>query len=209
MPVRVGCSLSEGPETWIGAPREEIEMADTTQNRPEKDHSGPGVSRRTGPAQDAAADFPTESERILSVALEGKCTMVEIEGKSSSSDLAALLTDSSGAASWLWVEAFPRSSGSVVRGVCAESGFDEPALDEAVRRHGVQVHIQRKLAVASLVGEGILARPALLHEALACLSKARINVVAARSGSLSLSFLVEESAAARTVQILHDRFVTD
>lgn len=222
MPIRVGCSLSEGPETWIGSPIEEGEMAGDPKKRPA---SGPTEAKGTQgtketpgakgtPFQESARppasnDFPTESDRILSVALEGHCVAVEIEARRAAAELVSILEDAAGPVPWLWVEAVSGISGSVARGVCAEPGPDEKMLGEAVARSGVKVQIRRGLAAASLVGEGILARPGLLRESLDCLSSAGLDVVAARSGSLSLSFLVEGADAAEAVRVLHSRFVAE
>jgi aspartate kinase len=213
MPIRVGCSLSAGPETWIGPSPKESEMPETPLSKPgpSRRGSGAGPDKMRSPdaaTQSGSPDFPTESDRILSVALESHCTLVEIEGCHALSKLAALLDDVSAPQVWLWVESLAGESKNVVRGVCAGSGPDSKRLGEAIVKSGAAVHIHSELAVASLVGEGILARPSLLREALDSIVEAGIEVRAARSGSLSLSFLVEKRRAADLVRLLHDRFVT-
>jgi aspartokinase len=101
----------------------------------------------------------------------------------------------------VWVE-FRRTQGRSCGGLLGTRH-----TTSSVRPPGVESQVRRDLAVASLVGEGILARPALLMEALASLAEAQIEVTAARSGSLSLSFVVSGPDAAEAVRLLHDRFV--
>ena len=177
MPIRVGCSLTDGPQTWIGPPREEDDTMSSAKDGAPHGDAKPAIPAGRAPEEtarpaDAQGDFPTESDRILSVALEGRCIMVEIEGLPRLADLATLLDECSGPSSWLWVESLQRPHGSLVRGVCAEPGPDEEKLGAAVKTHGATVHIRRGLAAASLVGEAILARPGLLRDGLTALSEA-------------------------------------
>ncbi len=213
MPIRVGCSLSDGPETWIGPSRRETDMTGPSQSKSGRGRPARSAEPKATPSSEAgaagsSADFPTESDRILSVALEAHCTMVEIEGGCGPTMLAALLDHASTCQTWLWVETLGTQSGDIIRGVCAGTGPDDEKLGAAVKLAGVTVRTHGSLAVASLVGEGILSRPSLLHETLTHLAENGIRPVATRSGSLSLSFLVQEKQAVETVRLLHDHFVT-
>lgn len=216
MPIRVLCALSEGPETWIGTMSGDSEMTRDPKVKPtsSKGQAGPMPQKTDGgpsPAADPSPDTPIESDRILSVALESRCMMIQIEGQQGMSwqtTLAGILEEVAGPSSWLWVESFDGPQGTVVRGVCTAPGLDDRKLGDAVRGRGAKVQVHRDLAVASMVGEGILARPALLVQALQVLGEAGIEVAAARSGSLSISFVVPSHQAAEAVRLLHDRFVT-
>ncbi|MDM7914675.1 MAG: hypothetical protein QUU85_05330, partial [Candidatus Eisenbacteria bacterium] len=160
-------------------------------------------------ASSSPAHAPLETDRIVSVALEPRCVAIEVEGDGDASTLLGVL-EADPAAIWTWVETHPLAPGKVlVRGVAPAPGPNEEALRERCRPHRAICRVCRDVAVVSLVGEGILSRPALLAEAWKRLSEAGVEVRAARSASLSLSYLVAESQAGDAVRCLHAAFLEE
>jgi aspartate kinase len=185
MPLRVRCSLTDGAETWIGQqPKEYVMSSDAPK-----------------------PTAPMESNRILSVALEPRCVSVEIGGKFPPAELLSLIQAGPDVSTWSWVETQQVAGGSIVRGVCREGAGSVERLQERAMEMGAGARVTRDLAIVSLVGEGILSRPSLLIEAIRCLAEAEISIAAARSASLSLSFLLDTKRAEEAVRLLHDRFI--
>lgn len=187
VPLRVRCSTKEGAETWIGKPPEESAM-----------ESLPPESR-----------VPMESDRILSIALEPKCLSIEIEGKMNAADLLGLLGPESANSPWTWVETVNRGETTLVRAVLPEPAKEEDDYDVRAASVGADIRISRNLSIVSLVGEAILTRPERMSEAHRLLDAAGIEVLTARSASLSLSFLVDVQHAEKATRLLHDQFVKD
>jgi len=197
MPLRVRCSLSDGAETWIGArPRFEPEEAAMTvdSKSPESSASKP-------------IDVPMETERILSVALEPHCTGIEIIGKEKAQRLLAILDEGPTAPPWTWVEVNQDGDSMRVRAVRADPGPNEAAMRERSRGTSAVIRCCSGLAAVSLVGEGILARPDLLAEAVGALDDAGIEVRSSRTASMAVSFLIEGAHAEKAARLLHARFV--
>ena len=185
MPLRVRCSLSDGPDTWIGPPPKEVEM-----------NSGAGPT-----------EGPMESDRILSVAMEARCVAVEIEGKASAQILLSILDEGPAAVPWTWCEVQVMADGTRVRAMRPEPGPDEQQLRNRSRGTNAVVRVCRGLAVVSLIGEGIVARPELLGEAMTVLETAGIEVKSCRTASLSVSFVIDGPKAPDAVRLLHERFI--
>jgi aspartate kinase len=185
MPLRVRCSLSDGPDTWIGPPPKEVEM----NTQPER------------------AGGPMESDRILSVAMEARCVAVELEGKANAQALLAILDEGPAAVPWTWCEVQVMADGVRVRAMRPEPGPDEQQLRDRCRGTKAVVRVCRGLAVVSLIGEGILARPELLGEAMAVLEKAGIELKSCRTASLAVSFVIDGPKAPDAVRLLHERFI--
>jgi aspartokinase len=61
--------------------------------------------------------------------------------------------------------------------------------------------------VVSLIGEGIVARPDLLGEAMTVLEKAGIEPKSCRTASLAVSFVIDGPKAPDAVRLLHERFI--
>lgn len=221
MPIRVRCSLASGPDTWIGkrpgeatAPpeaREKREASASPEAREKRAATAPPDKqqevRMESKPQPVNGDFPAETERILSVALERACVAVEIAGTGPAANLLALIDEPPTSSPWTWIATASDGQQSFVRGVCPAPGPDEEALRARAGAIGASIRVQRGLSAASMVGEGILARANLMREAIECLESAGIRVIATHTGSLSLSFLVEEASAPRAAHLLHDRFV--
>ena len=205
MPVRIRCSLSDGPETWIGPLPETTALGTARSVEASPKEAAPKEVSMM--ANQPRSDLPMESDRILSIALEARCVTVEVEGNAPADKLLAVLGEEGGAAPWTWVEAQVLQNRAVVRGVCPEPGPDESRLLARTRGFGGTVRVCRDLAVVSLVGEGILARPELLAQVHAHMTEAGISVHCARSSSLSLSFLIDAARAEEAVRLLHKRFV--
>lgn len=184
IPLRVRCSLSDGPETWIGPPPKEESMNQAAQ----------------------PPDRPMESDRILSVALEPRCIAVEVEARAPAAELLRILDDSTGP--WSWVEVQRTSETARVRGIRPEPGLDEIALRDRCRGTNAVLRICRDLAVVSLIGEGILARPEVIAEADGVLEKNGIIPNAVRTASFSLSFLVDAARGPDAIRLLHDHFIS-
>lgn len=191
MPLRVRCALADGAETWIAAPDMEVPV----------DHPIPG--KAVPPAT------PMETDRILSVACECSCALVEIEADGAAKGLVALLEEDGTAALWSWVETEAREGKARVRGVCA----DRPERLETIARRssaaGARARVVRDLALVSLVGEGILDRPDLLGQALEILERLGIEVIMTRTAGLSASLLLPSARADDAVRALHSGLVTD
>lgn len=148
-----------------------------------------------------------ETDRVLSVAAEPRCTAVEIVGKESPARLLAILDEGEAALPWTWLE-ITRDGGSCrVRAVRPDPAPDEGAMHQRARGSSAIVHCCRDLAVVSLVGEGILARTDLLSDAVGALGGAGIEVRSSRTASLAVSFLIESSQVEDAVRLLHGRFV--
>ncbi len=185
MPLRVRCSLSDGPDTWIGPPPKEEEM-------------NPEPGRTEG---------SMESDRILSVAMEARCVAVEIEGKANAQTLLAILDEGPTAVPWTWCEVQVMADATRVRAMRPEPGPDEQQLRNRCRGTNAIVRVCRGLAVVSLIGEGIVARPDLLGEAMTVLEKAGIEPKSCRTASLAVSFVIDGPKAPDAVRLLHERFI--
>ncbi len=183
LPLRVRCSLSDGPESWIGPPPKEEPM---------------------NPAGHPPGS-PMESERVVSVALEPRCVAVEVEAQAPAATLLRILEASP--APWTWIDVHRSAEVTRVRAVRPEADLDETSLRERCREPKAILRICRDLAVVSLIGEGILSRPDPIAEADEILEKNGITPGSARTGSLSVSFVVEASRAADAVRLLHDHFI--
>jgi aspartate kinase len=176
MPIRVLCSIASGEDTWIGPVPEEAPV----EIRP-----------------------PMESDSVLSIALEGRCISVRLEGKMQLGAMLALLDEGP---AWTWIETWRHGDRNGVRAVRPESSESGDLRDRAAIA-GLEIEFQRDLAVVSLVGEGILAQPALARDVVDALAAAGILVHAARTGSLFLSFLIDREHGAEATRLLHERYV--
>lgn len=185
MRLRVRSSLADGPDTWIGPPPKEVEM-------------NPEPGRTEG---------PMESDRILSVAMEARCVAVEIEGKASAQTLLSILDEGSAAVPWTWCEVQVMADRTRVRAMRPEPGPDEQMLQQRSRGTNAVVRVCRGLAVVSLIGEGIVARPDLLGEAMTVLEQAGIEPKSCRTASLAVSFVIDGPKAPDAVRLLHERFI--
>lgn len=184
MPLRIRCSLSEGPETWIGPLPQEETMNQAAQ----------------------PPESPMESERVLSISLEPRCIAVEVEARAPAAELLRILDESTGP--WSWVEVQRTSEVARVRAIRPEPGLDEIALRERCRGTNAILRICRDLAAVSLIGEGILSRPEVIAEADSILEKNGIIPNTVRTASFSLSFLVEAGRGPDAVRLLHDHFIS-
>ncbi len=185
LPLRVCCSLSEGAETWIGDPPEEA-----TVNR-----------RGSNPSP------PMETDRILSVALEPHCVAIEAEGKLPPDETLRRIAGDAGETSWSWIDVETRPGGCLLRAVRPIREGEAAGSIHPSTEPGLAIRVNENLGIVSLVGEGIAARGGLLAEAATCLRRGEIEVVSARTSSLSISFLVRSEDGPKAVRFLHKQFV--
>jgi len=80
-------------------------------------------------------------------------------------------------------------------------------LGEIAREHGGSLTVNTEHAAVSVVGTGILPAPAIAAEAHRALVSAGITPSSLVTGTLSLTFLVPESAYAAAQQVLHKTFL--
>ncbi|MCA9757623.1 MAG: aspartate kinase [Candidatus Eisenbacteria bacterium] len=169
---------------------------------------GPGTRVPETPAERlpfSEETCPMESDRIVAVALESPVHWLRAaQPKDASpprvrSQGTCLLSFSErtedGTRRWHWV---------LPAGASPEEWNDQESWGS-----GATLHLERNLALVTLVGDGAHLGAMHLFEAEATLSAAGIPTVLSQTGAHALSFLVPEEKGEDASRLLHQRFLED